>query len=180
MHVTPHLSDSLKECVTFTFKGWQFRSQTLFPPLERIWWMWCTSFHFVTMLELWLQSLLGSSRLLQTQITASFVWQLDITRQCLWPSVCWIALDLNPLKMETRTSYSAKQHHIQEEQNPWLQCCKNLKTYKMWQVFEFQWSFQEKCYTSVITNKFHLSTHILAVSYSPLQETLIYKDYTRH
>jgi hypothetical protein len=66
--------------------------------------------------ELW-----GSSRLLQTRITASIVWQLDKTRWCLLPSVCWIALDLNPLKMkETRTSYSAMQHHIQVEQNPWL------------------------------------------------------------
>jgi hypothetical protein len=34
----------------------------------------------------------------------------------LLPSVCWIALDLNPLKMkETRTSYSTMQHHIQVE-----------------------------------------------------------------
>jgi len=52
----------------------------------------------------------------QTRIAASFVWQLDKTRRCLLPSVCWIALDLNPLKMkETRTSYSTMQHHIQVE-----------------------------------------------------------------
>jgi len=111
---------------------------------------------FVKLQELW-----GSSWLLQTRITASIVWQLDKTRWCLLPSVCWIALDLNPLKMkETRTSYSAMQHHIQLEQNPWLQCCKHLKTYKMWQVIEFQQSLNDKRYTSVITNKLHLSTHI--------------------
>jgi hypothetical protein len=90
----------------------------------------------VTLQQLKLQSLWGTSWVLQTQIAASPVWQLDITRQCSLPSIYQVTMDLNPLKTkETRTSYLAMQHCIQEEQNPWLQCCTNLKTYKIWQVF---------------------------------------------